>query len=67
MSNPPSSSPRQPRSSSNLGEDKLRDPTFLETIQPSNFFHFCFGMVECWLFSRSFSKSLAAVPFLIVL
>jgi tetratricopeptide (TPR) repeat protein len=67
MSNPASSSPRQTRSTSDLGEDKLRDATFLETIQPGNFFHFCLGMAECWLFSRSFSKSLAAIPFVIIL
>lgn len=68
MSSPtpqPPATPKQSRSA-NLGEDKLRDPTLFETLQPGNLFHFAFHSIEWWLFSRSFSKVIAAVPFICV-
>ena len=42
-------------------------PSFPEVATPGNFFQFCFGLLECWVFTRDYSRLWVGIPFLAVL
>lgn len=63
MSQQSASSERRSRNA----ESQRVSPGFVEITTPGNFFQFCLGLLECWFFSRDYSRLWVGLPFLALL